>query len=59
MSHTHTDLPYDNLTTILGDSTVKSKLDAMHKKAQDTCLAEEEEFKKIALALKHPRKLQN
>jgi len=54
MSHTHTDLPYDNLTTILGDSTVKSKLDAMHKKAQDTRLAEEKEFEKNCLGLKTP-----
>ena len=54
MSHTHTDLPYDNLTTILGDSTVNSKLDAMHKKAQDTRLAEEKEFEKNCLGLKTP-----
>jgi hypothetical protein len=51
------DLPYEDLATILGDSTVKSKLDAMEQAAAARRAAEELEAEKIRNGTKTPAEI--
>jgi len=48
------ELPYEHLATILDDPTVKSKLTAIHKAAEERRKAEELEAEKIRNGTKTP-----